>query len=87
MLSFLLCLDVLPTRCLLRDSRLFKPDTASFRSCLLLPQVLWHAGGWHLRRKPCVVLLLLLRLILLLVIVPGGLKQPVRNFPSSVLEF
>ena len=56
MLSLLLCLDVLPTRCLLHDSRLLGLPLLS----VVATGFLWHAGGWHLRRKPCVVLLLFL---------------------------
>ena len=35
-----------------------RPDTASFRSCLIVATGFpGHAGGCHLRKKPCVVLI------------------------------
>ena len=45
-------------RCLLLDvSRLLGPALRLSRSCLMPPGNLCHAGGRHMRRKPCVELL------------------------------
>ena len=53
----LLCLWWHPRVLLLGRSRLLGSALRLSRSCLLMPPgFLCHAGGWHLRSRPCVVL-------------------------------
>ena len=55
MISFLLCLAILPPCHLLLDSCLLGLTLRPSAPVFVATGFLGHAGGWHLRRMPCVL--------------------------------
>ena len=84
MISFLFCLAVLPTLSAPRFPS-FRPDIASFRSCLLLPPGFLRLAYAQeaVRDSPSISSS---RLVLHVMHVPGGFRQLSRNISSSGAE-